>query len=148
MFPKSKLEGYGRTFCFKRAWRGSVCAKVMRRTQYRGSTRLTYTLPIDAASTMGILVVIGTILPAASLSAEALGQCKQMMKSLEKYSACHEIVAVTPEGRELRLEANGQNLFLLADLKHLWKKLSLNFTRLGMRLGRNERTVLTDLNQI
>lgn len=105
----------------------------MRRLQYKGGTKLNYTLPVDAASSIGILIVVGTILPAASLSSEALLECRKMLKALEAYSNVREIVAIAPEGRELILEATPQGLFLLADLKHMFKKLGLNFARPATR---------------
>ncbi|CAK9112534.1 Uncharacterized protein SCF082_LOCUS52168, partial [Durusdinium trenchii] len=107
---------------------------VMRRLQYKGGTKLNYTLPVDAASSIGILIVVGTILPAASLSSEALLECRKMLKALEAYSNVREIVAIAPEGRELILEATPQGLFLLADLKHMFKKLGLNFARFQQKL--------------
>lgn len=87
-----------------------------------------YCLPIDCASTIGLVLILGTILPAKSLTPEALGHCKTILQTLENGSPLSEISGMGPNG-VLRIEANAEGKFPLCDLKPMFKKMGINYTR-------------------
>lgn len=103
--------------------------KVLRRNAYKGTTALTHVLPIDAVSTIGIVAVLGTVLPASCLSAAALDDCKSILQTLEGNHPVTEFEATIPRGRSIKIEASSNGKFKLDQLKPLWKKLGLNFQR-------------------
>lgn len=55
----------------------------MRRSTYRGDDKPTHYLPVDAASVMGIVCVVGSILTAKSLAREAMLISVTTLKKME-----------------------------------------------------------------
>ena len=105
--------------------------EVLRRSLYKGTQSTSpHSLPVDAATAMGILLVLGTILPANSLSAEGVQASKTLLNALEEHSKLHELSCILPSGREMVLESNKDGLFSIADLKSIFKKLDVPFARL------------------
>ena len=105
--------------------------EVLRRSLYKGTQSTSpHSLPVDAATAMGILLVLGTILPANSLSAEGVQASKTLLSTLEEHSKLHELSCILPSGREMVLESNKDGFFSIADLKSIFKKLEVPFARL------------------
>lgn len=88
---------------------------------------------MDAASTLGLVLILGTMLPAKSLGNEALQTCKAIFETLESGSPLQELVGFCPRGSKVTIEArNGR--FAVKDLKPFFKKLGLNFSRTAQGL--------------
>lgn len=106
---------------------------MIRRPQYKGEADQVHSLPVDAASTLGIMCMIGTILPAKSLSNEALQTCRSILLSMERDGGpIEELVGKLQNGTKLTLEARTNGKFALKDIKPMFKKLGINFSRPGI----------------
>lgn len=104
--------------------------EVLRRNLYKGTHSTSpHSLPVDAATAMGILLVLGTILPANSLSAEGVQASRALLSTLEEHSKLHEISCVFPNGREMVVESNKDGYFSIENLKPIIKKLDIPFAR-------------------
>lgn len=104
--------------------------EVLRRNLYKGTHSTSpHSLPVDAATAMGILLVLGTILPANSLSAEGVQASRSLLSTLEEHSKLHEISCVFPSGREMVVESNKDGYFSIENLKPIIKKLDIPFAR-------------------
>ena len=77
----------------------------MRRASYKGSVQTTRALPVDATTTMGIILVLGTILAARGLTPEALRQCAEIMQSLCEQATFHGPLLLIPEQLSLSLQS-------------------------------------------
>lgn len=104
----------------------------MRRQSYKGEIDQVYALPVDAASTLGILIVLGSILPAKSLGTEALQSCKSILDSMNQDIPAHPLVAKLSDGGKLILEPLSNGKFALKDMKPMLKKIGINHARLGL----------------
>jgi len=104
----------------------------MRRQTYKGTNSITHSLPVDAVSTIGIVIVLGTILPATSLSNECVQCCRNILLSLEGSAPIKELEIPFSNNRSMKLEAHSGGKFKVSEMKPLWKKLGLNFQRLGI----------------
>ena len=102
----------------------------MRRKEYKGGNTITYALPVDGVSTIGIVVVLGTILPATNLSKEAVGISDNLLKALQGPAPVQVFDAELPNGGSVVFQARSQGKFSLQDMKPNFKKLGLNFNRL------------------
>lgn len=118
-------------------------SQVLRRHSYKGETKIVYSLPVDASSTIGFVGILGTILPAKSLTPEALQSCKVILQTLQGETTMHEISGPCPKsGAMISIEANDQGLFLLKDLQSMFKQMGINFSRYG--LGKKNMSRLTN----
>ena len=108
-----------------------IISEVMRKQTYKGNHTITHALPIDAASTAGIVLILGTILPATSLSMECVLACRGILLNLEGDNPVKEMTIPLMHGLSLKLESRGNGKFRISDMKPLWKQLGLNFTRWG-----------------
>ena len=88
-------------------------------------------LPVDAASTLGVVCILGSILPAKSLSAEALTTSRSILQSLGLLCSPMPLVAIQENGTKLTLPPRSDGKFALSDLKTMFKNLGLNFARLA-----------------
>lgn len=108
-------------------------SQVLRRHSYKGETKIVYSLPVDAASTIGLVGILGTILPAKSTSLEALNSCKVILETLQGESSLQEIAGPCAKSTELmKVSANDSGLFEVQDLKTMFKKMGINFSRYGL----------------
>ncbi len=108
-----------------------IISEVMRKQTYKGSNIIKHALPVDAASTAGIVLVLGTILPATSLSLECVQACRTILLNLEGDNPVKEITIPLTNGRSMKVESRAVGKFRVSDIKPLWKQLGLNFTRWG-----------------
>lgn len=106
----------------------------MRKQTYKGNHVITHALPVDAASTAGIVLILGTILPATSLSMECVQTCRSILLNLEGDNPVKEITIPLMHGLSMKLDSRGVGKFRISDIKPLWKQLGINFTRWGKGL--------------
>lgn len=102
----------------------------MRRQSYKGTEQLVHTLPIDAASTMGIMLVVGTMLPSTNLSRDAVLAALTTLRRVQGQNPVTSFEAELPSGKFVRFEACNSGKFSLNEMKPLFKKLGVNFSRL------------------
>ena len=101
----------------------------MRRSSYKGEGTLKHALPIDAVSTIGIVCIMGSILPAKSLGNEALTQCRNTMGAMEANVKFKPLEGEMPNGDFIVLEPRSSGKFVLSELKPMFKKLRIDFAR-------------------
>lgn len=109
--------------------------QVMRRVAYKGEGKINHCLPIDAASVLGIICILGSILPAKSLGSDALNTSIGILAAMESGAEIKELVAVLDSGDKLVLECRSNGRFALADMKPMFKKLNINFGRSGKTIS-------------
>jgi len=108
-----------------------LLTKVLRRNLYKGTQSAgAYSLPVDGATAMGILLAVGTILPANSLTAEGVQASRALLSTLEEHCKLRELSCVLANGRETVRESNRDGYFSIEDLKPIFKKLGVPFNRL------------------
>ena len=70
-------------------------SQVLRRPSYRGGVELEHTLPMDAASVMGVALVVGSVLPAHTLPSQALQVCCETLASLEEFAKFSSFIVIS-----------------------------------------------------
>ena len=100
----------------------------MRSNTYKGKQQLTHCLPLDCASVVGIILILGSILPATGLKSEAIQACKRLLQNLgEHVTELNKLTAVVASsGGLLTLEANSEGRFPWKDVKSLLKAVNVN----------------------
>ena len=93
-------------------------------------------LPVDGATSFGILLVVGTLLPSKNLTQEALKACRALMGTLEEHGKLTEFSVILPGRKEVKLQANADGKFRVKDLLPIMKKLDINTTRFLKSVGR------------
>lgn len=76
--------------------------------------------------------MLGSILPAKSLSNDFLQECLKILSSLEDAAGkpLRELHGELGNGKKIVLEPRSNGKWNLHDLKPMFKKLSINFSRL------------------
>ena len=85
---------------------------------------------------------MGTILPAKSLSNEALQASRTIFENLGKDVPAFHLVGKLPDGTKLTLEPRSNGCFSLSDMKPMFKKLGIDFARQGKETKHLETVVL------
>lgn len=88
-------------------------------------------LPFDSATTIGVLGILGTILPATGLSHDALKAAVSVLDALAEFGSINEVVPLVPENPTWCLKVD-HNLVNGKDFEHLLLDLRLNATRIGV----------------
>eukprot|EP00435_Cladocopium_sp_Y103_P061586 s902_g23.t1 len=107
---------------------------VMRRSSYKGEETLKHALPIDAVSTLGIVCIMGSILPAKSLTTDSLTQCRSTLSAMEADVKFQPLVGEMPNGDLMVLQPRSSNKFVLSELKPMFKKLRIDFARFSKKV--------------
>lgn len=105
-----------------------------RRAAYKGLQSVHNCLPLDCASTMGVLLIIGCILPATSLKAEAIQECKSVLACMEEHAGRPGMTVEMPDSSRVTLVGNSEGRFKWANVKALFEKLGLPVLKLLGRL--------------
>lgn len=88
-------------------------------------------LPLDSATTMGVVGILGTILPATGLSQDALKAAVSVLDALAEFGSINEVVPLVPENPTWCLNVK-HNLVNGEDFEHLLIDLRLNASRIGV----------------
>ena len=111
--------------------------KVIRRCVYKGNMAVSeHKLPVDGATSFGILLVVGTLLPSKNLTQEALKACRTLMGTLEEHGKLTELSVILPGRKEVKLQANADGKFSVKDLTPIMKRLDINSARFLKSVGR------------
>ena len=106
--------------------------QVLRRTAYKGGMKVAYTLPLDSASVVGLVLVLGCMLAAPALPSATVQMCRQIMLALEEQASpttLTEITVLLPNRDTIKLDCNSERRFPLKELKPLFKKMGGNFAK-------------------
>lgn len=85
-------------------------------------------LPVDSATTIGIIGILGTILPATALTAEALKSSVSVLDAMAEYICIDEPLPLVPENPSWSLKVT-HNTVNLKEFESLLTSLRLNTTR-------------------
>ncbi len=103
----------------------------MRRSAYKGGNTIVHSLPVDGASTIGICIIVATVLPASCLNLDGLKACKSILEILEGDDPVTEFEVSTSKGQSVKIEASSSGKFKIDQLKPVWKKHEVNYSRPG-----------------
>ncbi|CAL1135030.1 unnamed protein product [Cladocopium goreaui] len=96
---------------------------VIRRCVYKGNMAVSeHKLPVDGATSFGILLVVGTLLPSKNLTQEALKACRTLMGTLEEHGKLTELSVILSGRKEVKLQANADGKFSVKDLTPIMKR--------------------------
>ena len=88
-------------------------------------------LPLDSATTIGVVGILGTILPASGLSHDALKAAAAILDALAEFGSINDSVPLSPENPSWCLKVK-QNLINVKEFEKLLLDLRLNATRIGV----------------
>lgn len=93
-------------------------------------------LPVDGATIMGILSIVGSILAAPSLPQATLKTSCKILENLESKISLPETFLLLPGVRELAIHVS-DNKIPLKSIKDVLKKLEIPWNRQGSYLTKN-----------
>ena len=106
----------------------SMSDQVARRQAYKGNIQDLTSLPVDACTVMGILVLHGSLLPAASFGPEGVQECVSVLQALEEHMHITGVWQLLPHSDVFRLEVQ-DNCLDIAQLKAMLRELGLSWSR-------------------
>eukprot|EP00435_Cladocopium_sp_Y103_P049541 s1312_g15.t1 len=112
---------------------GTVWTVVLRKRSYKGaqSSGLA-SLPVDGATTLGIIQVLASVLPANGLQAAAIQQCHEIMTFVSHFMTVNAILF--PLGRRVECELEiTNNEMNTKQLQFVLKRAGLQWSRPGVR---------------
>lgn len=110
--------------------------KVLRRTGYKGWIASESSLPVDGATVIGIVCILGSLLAAPSLPVATLEACCKILSALEDKIELKATCPLVPRCREFALEVF-RNKVTLKVLQDMFRKLEIPWKRHGCQ---NETT--------
>ena len=103
--------------------------KVLRRPSYKGAVCLAETLPVDASSILGTVLVLACVLPTSTLTADAVATCQAVLKELEKHIPTDATFRMLPEDPLFVLQLRDGRVSA-DDLKQMMRTLGLSWRKL------------------
>ena len=85
-------------------------------------------LPLDAATVLGMICIFGSILPAQCLSSEALKSSAETLVALSEFMSLSEFLPLVPENPALALKIT-DNMVKRHHIESLLKSLQLDSSR-------------------
>ena len=104
------------------------CAQVARRPGYKGNVSGITALPVDACTVPGALIMMATVLPTASLAADALQECVTVLETLESHMQVNTTLQLLPAD-VFAVQVRG-NTMSLSSVKAVIHELGLTWARL------------------
>ena len=105
-----------------------LLAKVLRRTSYKGGVSNDASLPVDGATVMGIITIIGSMLAGPSLSTATLRSACNILASMEEKAKLPSSLALLPNLPEFCVVVDN-NCVNMKSLKEIMKKLGIDWNR-------------------
>ena len=109
----------------------AVCGsppKVARRQAYKGNVSDLTCLPVDCYTSMGLLVMLATLLPATSFSSDGIHQCVAALKTLEEHMCLNCCLQLLPHAELFKLQLQ-ENALPVSQVKAVLKELGLSWSR-------------------
>ena len=98
--------------------------EVARRPTYKGAASSKCSLPLDATTVLGMIAVLGSILPATGLKQDAVQTCTSTLDALASFGTMNATVPLLPESHaDLPVENNRVEV---AKLNSLFSRLDLS----------------------
>ena len=88
-------------------------------------------LPVDSYTTLGLLLMLATLLPATSFAADGISECVRVLQTLEEHMMINEPLQLLPHAAVFVAEVQ-ENQVLLAQLKAILEELGLSWSRLAL----------------
>ena len=108
-----------------------IAPQVASRFGYKGAMREAdsmRSLPLDAATVLGMICIFGSILPAQCLSSEALKSSAETLVALSEFMSLSEFLPLVPENPALALKIT-DNMVKRHHIESLLKSLQLDASR-------------------
>ena len=111
-------------YCFR------ADCQVLRRPSYKGGMGSDPSLPVDATSVLGTLLILACILPTSTLSANAVNDCLHILQVLEQAFPRDVTLGLLPHSDVFLLNVQAHRV-RLEDVKMMIKELGLQWGRQG-----------------
>ena len=98
--------------------------QVIRKPGYKGAVATVSSLPVDAATALGMIVVLACVLPTSTLTADAVKECLGVFEAMESKLDSQWSLQLLPHEPQFCL-AISEGMASAADLKNMLKELAL-----------------------
>ncbi|CAE7788072.1 icmt-1, partial [Symbiodinium sp. CCMP2592] len=100
--------------------------QVARRPSYKGAVDSVSSMPVDATTIPGMILVLGSILPSSTLSGDAVSECYKTLQTMEECMQINKKLYLIPGEEAYALEVC-ENHVRLSALKSVLKELELSW---------------------
>lgn len=109
----------------------SATIQVLRRASYKGGVSNECALPVDAASVMGIVLVLGSVLGGTALPLSTAGACCEILASMEeKVDLPKQFVLIPGNRGQFSLDIQDNKIEASA-LRSMLRNLDIPWSRIG-----------------
>ena len=107
-----------------------VSREVVRRDTYKGAVSAEASLPVDATTVLGTVLVLASVLPTSTLSVDAVKTCYKILLELQSRMDPNAVVLLLPHQPVFALQLRDGKADL-QNLKDVFRELGLPWCKLG-----------------